>query len=216
MDKINWWRAGFMLGTGLLMGGLFSFQSKSVSQANSIYNRESRINVFREIQVAKQGNQNLSDQITELHKELTDSSDKEQVLNGIKAEIAKYQVLSGELPVKGGGITLDIGGELEALWFTDLVNELYSAGAEAISVDGIRVSPDNLGFDTIPNGQILLGGDILAAPYHFEVIGDPKTLSGSVNQVGGILARIQAYKPDYKVTVAETADLELPARKPAI
>lgn len=213
MDKNNWWRAGIMLGTGLLMGGLFSFQSKSVSQANAIYNRESRINVFREIQVVKQGNQNLTDQITELQKELADSNDKETVLNGIKDEILKYQVLSGQLPAKGPGITVDISGDLEALWFTDLVNELYSAGAEAISIDGIRINPENLGFDTIPNGQILLGGDILAAPYHFEVIGDSKTLSGSINQVGGILARIQAYKPDYQIGVAESRELNLAAMK---
>lgn len=213
MDRNNWMRALFMLGTGVLMGGLFSFQSKSVNQANAFYNRESRVNIFREIQIVKQSNQNLNDQVTQLQKELGDSTDKEQVLNGIKDEINKYQILSGELPAHGEGITIDINGDLEALWFTDLVNELNSAGSEAISINGLRVAPENIGFDTIPNGQILLGGDILTTPFHFEIIGDSKTLAGTVNQVGGILARIQAYKPEDQISVAEAQDLQLPAMK---
>jgi len=213
MDRNNWLRASFMLGTGVLMGGLFSFQSKSVNQANAYYNRESRVNIFREIQIVKQSNQNLNDQINELQKELGDSSNKEQVLNSIKDEIAKYQILSGELPAHGEGIKIDISGELEALWFTDLVNELNTAGAEAISINGLRVAPENVGFDTIPNGQILLGGDILTAPFHFEIIGDAKALSSSVNQTGGILARIQAFKPEDQINVSEAKDLQLPAMK---
>ena len=36
-----------MLGTGLLMGGLFAFQSKSVGQANLSYNRESAYQHFQ-------------------------------------------------------------------------------------------------------------------------------------------------------------------------
>lgn len=213
MDKNMLWRGGVMLGTGLLMGSLFSFQSKSVSDANAIYSRESRVNIFKEIQVVKKSNENLQDQIKELEKSLAEGNTKEAVLNSIKADISKYQILSAELPAKGKGISIEIGGELEAMWFTDLENELLSAGAEAISIDGIRVTPENMGFDTIPNGQILLGGDILSSPYHFEAIGDPKLLSGSINQTGGILSRIQSYKPEYEIKVKEELELVLPARK---
>lgn len=202
-----------MLGTGLLMGGLFSFQSKSFSRANAFYNRESRVNIFREIEIIKQSNQGLRDQISELQKELSDSNNKEMVLNSIKNDIIKYQVLAGELPAKGPGIQIDINGELEAIWFTDLLNELDSAGAEVISINGLRVIPENMGFDTIPNGQILLGGDILTAPFHFEVIGAPKTLANSIKQTGGIVSRIQAYKPEVQITVSEVDSLDLPAMK---
>lgn len=213
MDKHNWIRAAFMLGTGVLMGSLFSFQSKSVSQANIYYNRESRISIFKEIQIVKKSNQNLTEQVSELEKELLASNDREQALSNIKKEIEKYQILSGILPAKGEGIKIIINGELEALWFTDLANELLAAGAEAISINGIRYSSGNLGFDTMPNGQILFGGEILNAPFQFEVIGDPKTLSNSISQSGGILTRIQAYKPEYQISVSEVSELLLPAMK---
>jgi uncharacterized protein YlxW (UPF0749 family) len=213
MDKHKLLRAGFLLGTGVLMGGLFAFQSKSVSQANIYYNRESRISIFKEIQIVKKSNQNLNEQVNELEKELVASSDREMALNNIKKEIEKYQVLSGLLPAKGEGIKIEISGELEALWFTDLANELFSAEAEAISINGIRLNPSNLGFDTMPNGQILFGGEILTAPFHFEVIGDAKTLASSINQSGGILGRIQSYKPEYQINVSEAKELLLPAMR---
>ena len=202
-----------MLGTGLLMGGLFAFQSKSVSQANIFYNRESRISIFKEIQIVKKSTQNLSEQVNELEKELIVSSNKELALSNIKKEIEKYQVLSGELASKGEGVKVEISGELEALWFTDLINELFSAGAEAISINGMRLTPVNEGFDTLPNGQILFGGEILTAPFHFEAIGDSQNLAGSIKQSGGIISRIQSYKPEYQIKVAEAKELRLPAMK---
>lgn len=198
-----------MLGTGVLMGGLFSFQSKSVSQANLYYNRESRINIFKEIEIFKQGNQNLGDQVSELQKELASSSDKEQALNSIKKEIDKYELLSGIKTAAGPGIKVEISGELESLWFTDMVNELFSAGAEAISVNGMRLADDRSGFDTMPNGQILFGGEILSPPFRFEAIGDSSALAGSLNQAGGIISRISMYRPEYKIGLTEEQNLQL-------
>jgi len=207
----NLYRSVFMLGTGVLMGALFSFQSKSVSEANVYYNRESRVSVFKEIQIVKKGNQDLADQVLELQKELTDSSSREQALENIKKEIDKDLLLVGQKEAKGPGIEVKISGDLESLWFTDMANELFTAGAEVVSINGIRLGPDNLGFDTMPNGQILLGGDILSSPFTFEAIGDQKTLAGALKQSGGIISRIQGYKPDYTVTVAEKAELDIPA-----
>lgn len=198
-----------MLSTGVLMGALFSFQSKSVTQANIYYNRESRINIFKEIEIFKKSNQNLSEQVTELQKELASSSDKEQALNNIKKEIDKYEILSGQKLAKGPGISVQISGELESLWFTDMANELFSAGAEAISINGLRLADDRGGFDTMPNGQILFGGEILSLPFKFEAIGDSKTLAGSLNQAGGIISRISAYKPEYKIELKEEQNLQL-------
>ena len=200
-----------MLITGLVMGGLFAFQSKSVSQANLSYSRESRISIFKEIQIVKKSNENLSEQALELEKELVASDDREQALENLRQQIEKYEVLTGKKPAAGEGVTVQISGELEAIWFTDLVNELFSAGAEAVSINGIRLAPENLGFDTIPNGQILFGGEILSPPFVFEAIGDSETIAGSLEQSGGIIPRIQAYQPDYSIILVRDEKLSLPA-----
>lgn len=205
----------FMLGTGLLMGSLFAFQSKSVSQANVSYSRESRISIFKEIQIVKKSNQNLSEQALELEKELAASDDRELALENLKKEIDKYEVLTGKTTAKGEGVTIQIDGEMEAIWFTDLTNELFSAGAEAVSINGIRLAPGNLGFDTIPNGQILFGGEILSPPFVFEAIGDSDTIAGSLEQSGGIISRIKSYKPDYSILLIRENSLSLSAMKQA-
>jgi uncharacterized protein YlxW (UPF0749 family) len=205
------WRAIFMLGTGLLMGGLFAFQAKSVGQASLSYSRDSRVSIFKEMQIVKKSNENLAEQQLELERELAAGDNKEKALENLKNEIEKYQLISGEKAAVGEGVEVTINGELEALWFTDMVNELFAAGAEAISINGMRLAPSNLGFDTMPNGQILFGGEILSPPFKFSAIGDSKNLAGSLNQQGGIVSRIQSYKPDYQITVTEQNKLELPA-----
>lgn len=209
MKLSNIQRTAFMLGTGVLMGSLFSFQSKSLSQANIYYNRESRISIFKEIQIVKKSNQNLNEQVIELEKELAAANDKETALKNIRKEIEKYQMVSGQKELSGQGITIEINGEIEALWFTDLINELFSAGAEGISVNGIRLADQNTGFDTMPNGQILFGGEILSAPFKLEVLGESKVLAGAIQQNGGIVNRILENKPGLEVTVSEVKDLKL-------
>lgn len=200
-----------MLCTGLMIGALFAFQSKSVSQANVSYSRESRISIFKEIQIVKESNKNLSEQAMELEKELDANDNREQALKNLRLQIEKYDVLTGKKSATGEGVTLQINGELEAIWFTDIVNELFSAGAEAVSINGIRLAPVNLGFDTIPNGQILFGGEILSPPFVFEGIGDSKTIAGALEQSGGIISRIKAYKPDYSIVLIKDKSLSLPA-----
>lgn len=198
-----------MLGTGLLIGGLFAFQSKSVSQANLTYNRESRISIFKEMQIVKKSNQNLSEQMNELEREVLASDNREVALENLAREIEKYQLLSGKKPVNGPGVSVKVEGEMEALWFTDMVNELFSAGAEAISVNGIRLAPGNLGFDTMPNGQVLFGGEILSPPFRFEAIGESTNLASSLLQNGGIISRLRAYRPEDTIEVVELDNLNL-------
>ncbi|MCC7431952.1 DUF881 domain-containing protein [Candidatus Peregrinibacteria bacterium] len=209
MKLSNIQRTAFMLGTGVLMGSLFSFQSKSLSQANIYYNRESRISIFKEIQIVKKSNQNLNEQVIELEKELAAANDKETALKNIRKEIEKYEMVSGQKELSGQGIVIEINGEIEALWFTDLMNELFSAGAEGISVNGIRLADQNTGFDTMPNGQILFGGEILSAPFKLEALGESKVLAGAIQQNGGIVNRILENKPGLEVTVSEVKNLKL-------
>lgn len=206
-------RSLFLLATGIVMGSLFSFQAKSVSKTNNIFNRESRVNIFREIQIAKQNNQSLREQVEVLKEEITADNDREAVLRGITQDINKYQMVLGEVEIRGDGIDITIDKDLSIIWFTDLINELNSAGAEAISINNYRITPFKDGFDLMPNGQILLGGDILSAPYNFKVVGDSDVLMSVLNQVGGILERIQSFQPDIKITVVEVQNLILPANR---
>jgi len=176
--------------TGILLGFLVVLQARSFSSVQSIA-RDSQANVFQEIQILKNTNENLSDEINDLEDQLAKASDQEQALKSIQDEIQKDKMIAGELDVNGPGIEVTVKNELAGIWFTDMINELWAAGAEAVSVNNVRLTNSTAGFDTLPNGQISLNGVILTAPYHFDAIGDKKTISEALSQPAGIIQRMK-------------------------
>ncbi|MBD3270357.1 DUF881 domain-containing protein, partial [Candidatus Peregrinibacteria bacterium] len=153
-----------LIALGLLVGTIFVFQSKSVAEAERAINRDMRINIFKEIEIVHQSNNDLRDQIEELEQELESIEDKESALENLRNQIEKYSIISGDVSVEGEGIRMIVDKEIEALWFTDIINEFYTAGAEAVMINGIRLTDENVGFDNIPNGKVLFNSVVLEAP----------------------------------------------------
>lgn len=180
-----------ILFTSVLVGFLILLQAKSFTNFTETMGRDTRADVFREIQILKKTNENLEHEIADLEAQLSSNSDKQEALEAVKKEIGKYNILTGRVAVSGPGIALEVNGNVPALWLVDIVNELFAAGAEAVSVNSIRLTNVTNGFDTIPNGQILLNGVILKQPYRFEAIGDKKTLLDALSQPQGILQRLE-------------------------
>jgi uncharacterized protein YlxW (UPF0749 family) len=91
----------------------------------------------------------------------------------------------------------DFGGLNDAIVHdTDVlqvVNELFSAGAEAVSVNDLRVT-NRVSFRCV--GPTILVNDVkIASPIEIRAIGDPKTLLGAMNLPGGILAQFRQTDP---------------------
>ncbi len=195
--------------TGILLGFLVVLQSRSFGNVQDRIARDSRANVFREIQILKNTNEDLGDEIADLEDQLAKASDQEQALKGIQEEIQKDKMIAGHVNVTGPGVELTVKNNLPALWFTDIANELWSAGAEAVSVNDVRITNTTAGFDTLPNGQISLNGVILSSPYHFGAIGDRKTLSEALNQPAGIIQRMKDNIPGIEITLDQKDLLQM-------
>ncbi len=177
--------------TSILVGFLIVMQARSYTDVTAMIGRDTRADIFREIKILKTTNENLNGEITDLEDQLNKTSDNEKALEGIKQEIAQYMMLTGQVNVSGPGIMLTINSDIKAIWLTDITNELLGAGAEALSLNGIRLTDTTGGFDTIPSGQILLNGSILKKPFIFTAIGDKKVLQDSLEQPQGILQRMR-------------------------
>ncbi len=176
--------------TAALLGLLIVIQSRAFQDFGDVFSRNSRADVFREIQILKQTNDNLDDEIAGLEDQLEKLSDNQQALEAVREEVQNLEVVTGRATVSGPGISLRVNGDVRAIWLTDIVNELFSGGAEAVSVNGIRLTDKTVGFDTIPSGQILLNSVILKSPYAFVAIGDKRTLESALKQPQGILERL--------------------------
>lgn len=173
-------------------------QVKSFDKVTPLF-RDQESNIFQEIQILKTTNQNLNSEVDELTKRLEQLSDQSSALDALEAEAEKYKKLTGNFKIYGPGLTIKLNGEISTPWMIDLVNEFFNAGAEAVAVNGIRLTNSSVGFDTLPQGQILLNGSILSAPYVFDVIGESRVLEDSFELAGGIFDRLQANFPSLKI-----------------
>lgn len=189
--------------TAILLGFLVALQARVFSAFQGTVGRDTGANIFREIQILKDTNENLLEEIENLEGQLVQFSDRALALKAIQDEITKNQILAGHTDVAGIGVEFVIKRNISVIWLTDVVNELWSAGAEAVSVNNIRLTNSTIGFDTLPNGQISLNGSLLTSPYIVHAIGDSKTLYESLTQPEGILNRLKRSIDIIGITVEE-------------
>jgi uncharacterized protein YlxW (UPF0749 family) len=143
-----------------------------------------------------------------------------QALQAISSELNKVKMMAGMLPVKGTGveIVLDNGKagaqspaeNLFAVRDDDILkvlNELRGAGAEAISINGVRV---------IATSEIRLAGTFINVnltrvlpPYRIEAIGDKDILSSSLEISGGVVEYLRSM--GIKVSLEKKEQINIPA-----
>ena len=102
-------------------------------------------------------------------------------------QLADLKILAGTVPAQGPGIIVSISDGTNAVDVSsmlDLIEELRSAGAEAMSInDKVRFVADSA-IDKTGSG-LTIGGVQLHSPYTLTVIGDPSTLAGAVSFARG-------------------------------
>ncbi|HBB03049.1 MAG: hypothetical protein US89_C0001G0014 [Candidatus Peregrinibacteria bacterium GW2011_GWF2_38_29] len=194
---------------GLLLGTLIVVQARSFKNVSAVFNRDSSINIFREVQILKTTDKSLKSEITRLEEVLETNKDRTSVLKAIEAEIAKNRLLSGDKKIYGQGIKIIVDGEISISWTIDLVNELYGSGAEAISINGIRLTNQTTGFDKLPNGQMMVNSVILNKPYTLNAIGNSDVLFKALNQPAGFISKLKEFQPQSSLTIEKQKSVEI-------
>lgn len=158
-------------------------------------------------------NLQLRAEITDLTSQqahLTDAHDRgETTVDELTADLAQIRAWAGLTPVTGQGIAIVVRGPIGGDGVEDLLNELRNAGAEAISVDGVRIvtgvvvagAPGALSVENHPIGDA----------FEIRAIGSPQILTGTLTRTGGVIAQIGATYPDAGLTVTPVEQLSLPA-----
>ena len=184
-----------ILVVGVLLGIFVIIQARSFEKVTELATRDATSNIFREISVLHESNKDLEKQIRNLEKTVAETKDRSTSLQALEEEILKNQILVGAVDISGPGVNVSLPKETSVAWMIDLVNELFSLGAEAVSVNGIRITYSNLGFEALPQQKILFNGNILNPPYVFEAVGEPALLFNSLLQPGGFMRRFKQTFP---------------------
>ncbi len=202
-------RKGLILLSTLLLGFFLVIQLRSFATVNEIIFRDQESNVFQEIQILKDKNDDLNDEVLELENNISQLADQNSALQAIDDEIAKYKKLSGDFSIFGPGITVTLEGNISTAWVIDLINEFFNSGAQAVAINGIRITNKTVGFDTLPQGQILLNGSILSPPYSFDVMGESEVLMTILELPGGIFERLQNNFPGLKIDMVRKEVIQM-------
>lgn len=155
------------------------------------------------------GVSSLEVQLSELQ---ADRANGATSVDQIQSELGRIRAWAGLDAISGPGVTITVGGEIDAAAVDDLVNELRNAGAEAIAIDDIRVIA-RTSVSGVP-GSLDVDGFLLRDPFRIRAIGKPEVLVGSLTRVGGIIAQLSATNPSATVDVEPSNDpMTLPASK---
>jgi uncharacterized protein YlxW (UPF0749 family) len=127
----------------------------------------------------------------------------------LRGELERARTWSGEDPASGPGIRVLLFGGVPAAAISDLVNELRNAGAEAISIGGVRVV-----VGTTPvgaPGALSVEGTPLGPRVEVMAIGNPAVLTGGLTRAGGLVAQLQARYEEVLVEVTPLDVVAVPA-----
>lgn len=132
----------------------------------------------------------LQTQLTGLQEQVADDASSDSALNRLLEDLG---VDAGTLAVTGPGVAITVddapdaesgtGGRILDTDLRQLVNALWQSGAEAISVDGHRLS--SLTSIRYAGQAITVDYRSLTPPYSLVVVGDPATLPARLAETAG-------------------------------
>ena len=215
MDKkIHGWQI-YLAITFILLGLLISTQIQTQNRLDSDLASQSTSDLTIMIK-------NLTDRRLQLTEELTEAEfilevyqeeylDDSLLLSQLNNDIARLELINGTVPAKGPGITVAVSGNLLASDLSVLVNEFWAAGAEAVAINDVRITPYS-GFNYIGTSTatyLTCGDEILAEPIVLQAVGNGATLERSLTMPGGIADNLEVYQIYLDIQMAE--ELHLPA-----
>jgi uncharacterized protein YlxW (UPF0749 family) len=159
------------------------------------------------------GNDELRAEITDLGDQashLATAHDRgETTVDELTGDLARIRAWAGLSPVSGQGIAITVRGQIGGDGVEDLLNELRNAGAEAISVDGVRIVTGVVVAGA--PGALSVENNAIGDAFEIRAIGSPQILTGTLTRTGGVIAQIGATYPDAQLTVTPVDTLALPA-----
>ncbi|HEX4688855.1 MAG TPA: DUF881 domain-containing protein [Nocardioides sp.] len=121
-------------------------------------------------------------------------------LEAAQKQAEELSILAGWVPATGPGIRLTVTEgprPVDVNTVLDTIEELRSAGAEAMQVNGkVRLVAQSAVEPA--QGGLKIDGQLVTSPYVIDAIGDPHTLSGALELVDGPIAQ---FKDDAGATV---------------
>jgi len=141
--------------------------------------------------------------------------DQTAALQAAQQQAEELSILAGLVPATGPGIRVTVTEgprPVDVDSVLDTIEELRSAGAEAMQVNGqVRLVAQSA-VESAPGG-LRIDGTLLTSPYVLDVIGEPHTLQGALSLVDGPIAQFKDAGATVEVDQEKALDITA-VRKP--
>jgi uncharacterized protein YlxW (UPF0749 family) len=210
----------------IVLGFLLTAQFRSTA-ARLPAREQSRLATAETVKRLEDEQRSLKERITELRAQVTAlqrASDANVSAQAVAADLDKQRLLAGLVAVRGPGILVALDDSARMIGpaedannyiihdyeLRDVISLMWLAGAEAISVNGERVTAISSIYCV--GSTILVNDTRLSPPYEVRAIGDPATLEQAAQNprnLGKLRVRVKSYGIQFKVT--EQKELAVPA-----
>lgn len=168
------------------------------------------VELLRSVDAANDRLAQQVDELTRTRDELLASrDDPDEARRQAELSADQLAIVTGSVGARGPGVRVRINDpdrQVDAGLLLDVVEELRSAGAEAIVVNGTaRVVAQTYFLDD--DGGVRVGGREVVAPYVVEAIGDPQTMVEALQFRGGVLERISSRGASASATAVESVSI---------
>ncbi|MCE7794697.1 DUF881 domain-containing protein [Salipaludibacillus sp. CUR1] len=188
---------GFLMSLSYQMAGQSEREGYTMTDSQWQEEADLRNDVLREQQVNRELAGQLKDIQTEIKTVEEEISHRERTYFNLVEDLDHLRMVTGNVGVKGEGLSVTltdadyIPGEdspnnyiVHEHHLQQVIDELLVAGAEAVAVNGRRISHQSYIQCTGP--VIEIDGETSFAPFEITAIGDRETLDESLNLAGGV------------------------------
>ena len=200
----------------IVLGIMVSYQLKA-SLASTTPGATSSTDLVKQVANLKAKNDELTSKVNEYEKTIDEYEanvgSENKVVENLKTELDNVKKLAGLTDIEGKGVeitltplTEQLTNETESIKSSDLldvINELNSSGAEAISINGERFTSRT---QIREAGYVLKINDTAFSPtepFTIKAIGDPNVLAGAFKLPGGIKDSLNLYSIEMKIVTSE-------------
>jgi uncharacterized protein YlxW (UPF0749 family) len=161
-----------------------------------------------------EANYRLRTEIASLSAQLAASGTERSgtMLEELVTDLNRVRMFNGVTVAAGPGVEVVLNGPLNALDLQDIVNELRNAGAEAISLNGVRLTLDSA-VSVNQAGELSLDGQAIRRPFRLEAIGDGQTIETAILRRGGLVSLLERSYPGLSVQTTQRKWLVLEASR---
>jgi uncharacterized protein YlxW (UPF0749 family) len=205
----------------MILGIMLAVQFRTTASIEATQKDERVTELTQKLQTVTEERDALAEEVLSLRAKISNFRQTDQALADLQEEVNEAHMAAGLIPIEGPGIVLTLndsplnfqaGENANAYIIHDrdllfIVNELKASGAEAISINGKRITA--MSEIRCAGTTILVNWDKIAPPFEIKVVGNPDMLESGLLMRGGYLEQLKVL--GMQIQLQKMENVEIPA-----